>query len=482
MDMNQIRRNYLLNTLFHVLRLLTPLVVTPYLSRVLGVDGVGTFSYTYSVQTFFSLAAVLGTSAYGSREIARHRDDVQKASCLFWEIWLLSVGTALVSLLGWGILILFSDQHRLYYTILTFCLLAAMLDISWFYTGLEQFPVIALRNIGLRLAEAALIFLLVKQPEHLYRYVLIMAGGTFLGSAALWAGVRRNLCSVSWHTLRPLRHLRQTFIYFLPSVATSVYTVLDKTLIGMITGDAAENGAYEQATKIMEVAKALAFTSLNVVLSPRSAYLCGQGRQEEARRGLHSSLNFMLLLSVGMAFGIAGVAGVFVPWFFGDGFEGVVLLLRCLSPILVVIAVSNALGYQYYDPAGLRQKSAGFLAVGAGCNLVLNCLMIPRFGGAGAVVGSVVSELVITALYLEHCDGWLRLWDLLRMGWRKVIAGVVMLPVLLRNGQDCAPVTSEVLLLILQGILIYLTVLLLLREPLLIDGLKRVQNKLRREV
>lgn len=477
--MDKIKRNYILNTIFQVLRLLTPLVVTPYISRVLGVDGVGIFSYTYSVQYYFAIFAVLGTTAYGAREIARHRDDPEKMSHLFWEIWLLAVATSLVSMVCWGILILCSGEYQLYYIILTLYLLAAMVDVSWFFTGLEKFPIIVVRNIALRLTEVALVFLLVKKPEHLYVYCLIMAGGTFLGNLSLWGGIRKNLTKVRWRELRPVRHLKGTLIFFLPTIATSIYTVLDKTLIGLITQNTAENGAYEQATKIIDVAKAVAFVSLNTVLGPRSAYLYAQGKFDEVKRNLRSSVNFMLMLGVGMAFGIAGVADVFVPWFFGEGFEGVVVLLKCMAPIIVVITISNALGYQYYDPAGLRLKSAKYLVVGAVCNLILNCLLIPHFASAGAVVGSVVSEILISALYLKNCDGYLTLKDLVRMGWKKLIAGCLMLLFLLWRGGACEPVALDVVLLVAQGVIVYFVVLLILRDSVLLTALKAGLGKVK---
>ena len=217
--------------------------------------------------------------------------------------------------------------------------------------------------------------------------------------------------------------------------------------------------------------------SLNTVLGPRSSYLFSQNKIEEAKKNLKSSLNFMLMLCFGVSFGIIGVADIFVPWFFGEGFEGVVLLLKCLAPIIVVICISNALGYQYYDPAGLRLKSAKYLVVGASCNLVLNCLLIPKFAGAGAVIGSVASEFVISALYLKNCDGYLRLGELIRMGWKKLVAGAVMMVFLLFRQRSYEPAVVDIVLLVLQGLGVYFAVLLVLWDSLLTGVLKGVAQK-----
>lgn len=478
--MDKIKRNFILNTMFQVLRLLSPLVVTPYVSRVLGVDGIGIFSYTYSVVYYFVMFAVLGTTAYGAREISRHRDEPEKMSHLFWEIWLLNFTTSTISMVAWGVLVFSNDQYRLYYTILTFYLLAAMVDITWFYTGLEKFPAIVIRNMVLKVVEIALVFLLVKQAEHLYLYFLIMAGGTFLGNASLWLGMKKNLKKIDWRTVRPYRHLKDTLIFFLPTIATSIYTVVGKTLIGVITKSEAENGIYEQTTKIVEIVKAVAVVSLNTVMGPRNAYLHKQGELNQIKSNIRGSMDFIMMLSIGAVCGVIGAADLFVPWFFGSGYEAVTQLLRCLIPIVVIIAVSYTVGSQYYEPVGLRLKSAKYLVVGACCNIVMNLILIPFFKSLGAVIGSLVAEAIIAVLYVNNCDGYLTWRDLLKLSWKKMAAGATMAVVLIWQSSFLEPITTHVLLLVVIGIIIYFACLLLLRDRMLItvlkNGLKKAKN------
>lgn len=476
---SKIKRNFILNTAFQVLRLITPLVVTPHISRVLGADGVGIFSYTYSIVYYFTLFAVLGTTTYGAREIARVQDKPEERSHLFWEIWLLAATTSVISVVGWGVFVLINSQYRLYYMILTLYILAAMADISWFFTGLEKFPAVVGKNIAVRLAEVALTLWLVQKPQHLVLYCAIMAGGTFFGNLSLWIGVGKSLVKVNFSKLRPFRHLKGTLIYFVPTIATSVYTMLDKTLIGMITRDTAQNGYYEQATKIVNVAKAITFTSLNMVVGPRSVHLYAQGKFDEVKKMLHTSLNFMLLMAFGISFGIAGIADLFVPWFFGDGFSEVTLLLKVLAPIIIVISVSNTLGYQYYDPAGLRSKSANYIIVGAGCNLCLNLLLIPYLKSAGAIIGSVAAETVITALYLKNCDGFLKLRSVLQMSWKRLIAGAVMFAFLQWRTPAYNSVMLDIAWLVVQAMAVYFAVLFIVRDKFLIDFLKSYYSKIK---
>ncbi len=480
--MDKLKRNYILNTLFQVLRLLTPLIVTPYISRVLGVDGVGIFSYTYSIQYYFTMFAVLGTATYGAREIARNRDNKHDISRLFWEIELQAVATTFICLTGWGIFIALNGQYQLYYTILSLYIISAAVDISWFFTGLERFPEIVGKNIAVRVIETVSIFIFVKQPEDLYLYFIIMACGTFLGHASLWVSLWKHIEKVKLSELRVFSHLKGTLIFFLPTIATSIYTVLDKTLIGAITKDTAQNGAYEQATKIVDIAKAVSFVSLNTVIAPRSAYQYAQKNFDDVKKTLASSMSFMLFLSCGFAFGIAGVSQIFVPWFFGEGFESVVMLLRVLSPIIIIICISNALGYQYYDPSGRRLQSAKYLIIGACCNLVLNCALIPILKSTGAVIGSLISEAVISALYLKNCDGYLTAKNLVKLGWKKFISGLAMFVSLFLFCRYLTSNALHIILAIIAGGVIYILLLLLLRDDVIFTatekGLSFIKGKL----
>lgn len=141
-----IKKNLLLSTAYQVLTMLTPLITTPYISRVLGAGGIGIYSYTYSIESYFSMFAALGTVSYGSREIARNRNDRKRYSLLFWEVELLTILTTSVCLILWGILVTISTKYKLYYTILSFYLIATMFDISWLYAGIEQFRYTVVQN------------------------------------------------------------------------------------------------------------------------------------------------------------------------------------------------------------------------------------------------------------------------------------------------------------------------------------------------
>lgn len=464
MSTPSVKKNFALSTAYQILVLAVPFITAPYVSRVLGADGIGIYSFTSSIVGYFVLFATLGTMSYGAREIARARDDCRMSSRLFWEIELLVVCTTSVCLILWGIWVLVAPEYNLIYLILSMQLIGVIADISWFYTGLEQFKYIILRNSIVKITGIVLLFVFIREKDDLILYILLMTLTNLLGALSMWVYIPKMVGRIDWRTLNIKPHFKETLIYFVSYASTSVYVILNKVLLGFMGGDIRENGYFEQATKIVSIGQTLTFVALNTVLGARIAYLFAENKIEEIRQRIDKSLQYILLIGLGITTGLIAIAPRFVPWFFGPGFEPVVLLIQLLSPLVLIIGISNCLGSQYYTPAGLRKKSARYIVVGATVNLLLNLMLIPNFGAKGAVAGSLATELVISILYLRNCDRYMTLQQILSNGWRKVIAATVMFFPVWYISQSIIDNTLSIFLSGLIGLSTYGIILLLLRD------------------
>lgn len=418
-----LRKNYLYTVAVQLLSMLAPLVTAPYLARVLGSDGVGTYSYVLSVATAFSLFAALGLGAYGLREVSRVRDDTAAVARLFAELSLLRTGaTALTG--GAYVLLCFWVEEWKVFAAMGLLILATGLDLTWLFQALERFDTLLYRHLAVKLLTVMLVFVLVRERGDVAVYALIQTGGTLLSNLLLWPRVR-PLWGGWGDDLRPLRHLRPSLVYFVPAVATSVYTVLDKTMLGAITGDMTQSGYYESAHKIIRLLMA-AVVSLNVVVGVRTSYLFGQRRDGEAREHLLGTYRFMCALAFPLWAGLTAVGDGFALVYFGPEFAAVGLFLRLFAPLLFIIGTSNVLGSLYLTPVGYRRRSNRAIVVGAAVNLVLNAVLIPRCGGVGAVVASLAAETVIAALYLSFSHGFIAAGQLLRVACRYAAYALIM--------------------------------------------------------
>ena len=119
MAKKSIKKNYIYNLAYQILLLLTPLITTPYLSRVLGADGIGTVSFVESIVSYFTLFATLGVTTFGQREISYLQEDKKKRSKVFWETKALQVITSLIVLACYVVFALF-QTNKVLYLILSF--------------------------------------------------------------------------------------------------------------------------------------------------------------------------------------------------------------------------------------------------------------------------------------------------------------------------------------------------------------------------
>ncbi len=468
MSQPSVKKNYIYRTFYEILVLITPFITTPYVSRVLGADGVGIYSYTFSIITYFTLFAALGTVTYGVREIAQHRNDKQQSSKLFWEIELMTVATTSMCLLVWCGVIAFSKQYRPYFIALIPVLMGTMFDISWYFTGHEKIKNIVICNSLFKIAGIVLLFVFVRQRDDLIIYVVINSLVTMLGNLSMWIYLPKMLTKVDIRTLTFKNHFKETLIYFVPTIATSIYTVLDKTLIGAITHDTYQNGYYEQANKIMRMIYTISFIAINSVMSVRISYLFAEKKYNEIKDRIRKTMDFIFLIGCGCAFGVIGIAGRFVPAFFGPGYEPVVNLLCYMSPLIIIIGISNCLGSNYYTPSGQRARSAKVLVLGSVLNLILNFAMIPFIGATGAVIASIIAESVISILYVRMSGEYMSGKLLLKMSWKRIICGLIMLIFVLLLGKFL-PYGNLVVVVIqvVVGVAVYFGLLLLMKDNLL---------------
>ncbi len=477
-----VRKNYIYNLIYQVMTLITPFITTPYISRVLGADGTGVQSYTNSVVQYFAILAALGTASYGQREIARHRDDIKMRSCLFWEIEVLCMATTAACLIIWLFVIGFAREYRLYYVVLTMTLLAVAFDISWFFGGLEQYSLIVLRNTAVKLVGIAMLFLFIRKKEDLLLYVALTAATGLLGNISMWGYLKGQVEKPVLKELHPLGHLKETLVYFIPTIATSVYTILDKTMLGWFSGEnKSQNGYYEYATGFVNMAKIL-IMSFNAVMSARMSYLFGNGRIEEVHERIRDSLDFVLLMAMPIMLGLAGIAAQFIPWFLGNGYLPVTFLMYVCSPLVLVVGLSDCIGSQILTPGGKRAQSGKVIVAGAVVNACLNFLLIPHFAASGAAAASVAAECFITSLYLWLGRDFIKPKMLVCYGWKRLVAAVVMLGAVVWTGQfleqvrGLGPITTFVQ--IGAGAVVYFLVLLVMRDGFLYRYLGIIYRRL----
>ena len=461
-----IAKNYIYNLIYQMLTILLPLITTPYLSRVLGAESIGIYGYTISIVTYFILFGTLGVSMYGQREIAYKADDKKARSKTFWEIIAIRTISLSISIVLFYFIYGRTGEYALYYRILIIQLVANVFDISWLFQGIEEFDKTVIRNLIVKLLSLILIFVVIKEPSDLWKYFLIYVSAELIGNVTLWLYVPKYLEKVDIKKLELRKHIKPTISLFVPQIAIQIYTVLDKTMIGQITGDMTEVGYYEQAQKIVKAALVVT-TALQTVMNSRIANAYATDNKEEIKKCLDKSFEFVWCLTIPMMFGIMAIATKFVPWYYGEGFEGVIPILISTSPILVAIGLSGITGIQYLVQIGKQKEFTVSVTVGAIVNIIFNIILIRLWKGMGAAIASVIAEITILVIQLIYIKNEISILEILKSSIKCIISGSVMFMIVNILTKYMSVSIINTVIEIVIGAIVYILMLIILKYQFL---------------
>lgn len=472
-----IAKNFMYNLLLQIVTLFMPLITVPYVSRILGKEGIGVYSYTFSIVQYFIILGTLGVSMYGNRQIAYVRDDKEKMSKTFWAITFLKAITTIIALLVYICIFGFDKKYGNVYLIQSINILAATFDISWLYMGLEDFKKTVTRNLVVKIIGVTCIFIFVKSYDDLYKYISINALMGMIGNLVMWMYVPKTVSKVKIKFSDILEHIVPTIQLFIPQIATQIYLILDKTMLGTLA-NTGEVGLYEQSEKIVKLVLGLV-TSLGVVMLPRMSNIFASGDNEKLDGYLNKSLQGVSYVSIPMAVGLAAISNEFVPWFFGKDFSSVSYLMIILTPILFFIAISNVLGTQYLLPSNRTKEFTASVTMGAIINVLLNFILIPHYKAIGTCIATVIAEFAVTLVQYISLRKNITKKTFIISSLKYMFAAIVMFIVVRIIGNYMG---AKIITTIVQGAvgtIVYVSILVLLKEEINLILFKTIKSKMK---
>lgn len=403
MKRNKVSVNYIYNMLYQVLTFLTPIITAPLLARTLGSTNLGIYDYTYTIVNWFTIVGMLGISTYGNREIAKASatNDRNIVSKKFSEIFTLQMVSVLISFTIFALLILLTNfQYKTIFIIQGLLIFSSAFEISWFYAGMQDFKKVSIRNMILKLITVVGIILLIHDDSDLILYTSFLAILSVFNSLILFYKIS-DYVDYKKPTIKEFcSHIKGSIALFIPQIATTIYSVFGRTLIGMLYTDINEvafyNYAYRFDTMVLYIV-----TTIGTVMLPKVVQIRSEGNDEEAKRITNKTLKVAFLLSLPLAIGFATVSPYFIPWFLTESFSRVSTIICFLAPTIVFISITNVLGTQYLIP--FEKTSKYTISVVSGCfiSLLFNFLLIKPLGGVGAAITTTITEFAV--FVIQYC-------------------------------------------------------------------------------
>lgn len=475
---NTIIKNYFFNLSYQMLSFIVPLITTPYIARVFTENEIGQYSYTHSIVTYFVLFGNIGLNLYGQREIAYNQKNIVEQKKIFCELIRLRLIFVTLSAILYIIFIAFFKNYTLLFTIQIVDLVASALDISWLYQGREEFKrTVSIQSI-VKILGTICIFIFVHSPNDVVVYAGCLSIPLLLGNLFMWFYIKKIFIDIPLGNISIKGHLRGALLLFIPQIAIEVYTVLDKTMIGALTGDTGQVGYYEQAQKIVKTVLVI-ITSLSTVMLPRVSSILKEKKNRNVYTMVYKSYKIVFMLAIPLAFGLIIVSDPLVEFFLGVRYLYSGKLIQIICPIIIFIGLASVSGNQFLLPMNLQKEYTRSVIFGAVINVVINLCLIPRYGAAGASLATVLSEGTVTAIQFYYIRNFFRIKTILLESLNYWIAGIVMFIVLIRMTFINISAFQKTILEFIVGCTVYFLILVIVKDQLIYSIIRAFKDKIK---
>lgn len=451
-------KNITYKILHQIILFIFPLILTPYISRVLGVKSLGIYSFYYSISIYFSYLAMLGINIYGNRAIAQVKENDKTLKKVFTNIYVLQFIASIISLLLYLIFILIS-KNKIISIIMIMNILTSLFNINWFYFGQEKFKPVIFTQLIIKTLITILIFVFVKNENSLILYSLLKCSSDLIFNIILFIFSIKYIKFNNISKTSVKNNLKPCLLLFIPALATTIYQQTDKVMIGILVNKT-EVGYYECASKLITITLGLVSAVLTVI-SPKMSNLISRKKDDDSKKLFNNSINYILCLATAISFGIISISKEFVPLFFGSSYKSSINLTIGLAVSLLFVSFSNSLKLLYLIPKEKDKIYTNSVIYGTILNIILNYILISKYNAMGAVISTVITELFVLIYQILKIKNDLNLHNIIKNLIIYIIFGIIMYSIVSLVATINMSLIYKTIVEILTGIIVYVTLCLI---------------------
>lgn len=379
---------------------LMPLLVLPFLARVLEPAGFGLVAIAQSLALYGIISVQYAFEFSGTRAVARDGPQGRLPDLVAGIVaaqLMLAVIVALGSIVVYQQVSDFTARPELLLATLAFAITQGLYPL-WYFTGQERVHLVALIGITGKAVATIGVFVVVGGPGDEWRVLACYAGGATLASLLAFALMLRET-RPSRPSFRLIgRTLREGFALFTMRLAVMMHTAGNVFLLGLLVPPA-QVAVFAAGEKLVRPIAWL-LQPINVALMPRLSRLVGESPKEAQRL---AGWSILLVAAVGLLLAIA--IAVLAPWVvlivFGEGYETSIPIIRIMALIIPLMVINAALISQWMIPNGLDRPLNLVIVTSTLLNIGLALVVAPRFGAEGmAWVTITVAAYILLGLLI----------------------------------------------------------------------------------
>lgn len=401
---NQQIRKVVANTFWlfagRIVQMVVGLFVGVWVSRYLGVERFGLLSYSLAFVSLFSPFSKLGLSSLIVRNLTLQPEE--KEQILGSAFWLQLLGA--IAAIALMIACIFIIRRADYQTIGLVAILSLAnvfrpFDVIsvWFQSQVQsKYEVSAKKAAFLMVALAKTV--LVSTGAPLFAFAVAYTAETAIGAFALMAAYRFKGHTIRmWQWSRPLakKLIREGLPLTFTGLAVIVYMKIDQIMLGELSNDKAV-GLYSSALRLSEVWYFIA-NAIATSLAPKIYEAKKVDDEALYYRRIELLLRLLAAIAIVIAVPMTFLSGRIILLLFGSDYAaaGPILSIHIWAALFVFMGVGASSWFIAEELANLNLRRT---LIGAGVNIALNVFLIPRYGGQGAAIATVVSYAIASFL------------------------------------------------------------------------------------
>jgi len=466
-----LKLNMLLNAIKGLMGVLFPLITFPYISRILGVDSLGKYSFSNSAVQYFIMFSALGINTYAIREGARIREDILDIERFSCQMFSINVISSIVSYIALMIcLITVKKFHRYSDIMLILSLQIAFrtIGVEWLFSIFEDYLYITIRTILFQILSIFLLFAFVKGPDDLRLYAVITVISAVGSNLVSFIYARKKYCMIKFvKEIEWSKHIKQILILFAMALTISIYVSSDTIILGFLRDDYTV-GIYSVSTKVYTVIKTL-LSSVLVVSMPRLSFLLDGDRKQEIQALASDIYCTLLSIVVPTMVGIVVLRREIILAISSADY------IRAESSLsLLCVALFFCMGAWFWGqcimvPYKMDIDIFRITITSALINIVLNFVLIPRWGENAAAFTTVLAEGYSFIRCAQKGRRVVRPKGVVIVLCKVILgcAAIVALALLIRN--SIKGLIPRVLTTSIGGILLYFLIQVILKNNVVTD-------------
>jgi PST family polysaccharide transporter len=397
---NKIVQNFFSLSILQFVNMLIPLLLLPYIIRIVGIEKYGIIAFSYATIQFFIMFVEFGFNYSGTRSIAVNRNRI---NVIFNYVMKIKFIFLIISLMLLLILISFVDKFSDNYLIFLYTfgtVIGYALTPSWFFQGLERMKILAIVNIIVKVFFAWLIFLLVKEERDYYYVPLLQSLGFIISGLILtiYTIKKYAIKNVKLKKVKVFYYIRKSYNIFLSIGATSLYISANTLILGFTTNDTMV-GYFNIAEKIARTARML----FNPFVQAIFPHLSNKFKKLSAVESINElkiiTYTILPIILIGVILII--IFSTNILFIFGD--ENLVnssanLDLQILSFILLFGTFNHIFGFLGLVNLNHEKEFKNYVLWSGIINIVLVIGLSTFFQDIGASIGVIITEVILFTL------------------------------------------------------------------------------------